>query len=44
MRKAITDRGGSIYCDKQESLDHIDILERSCFGFGNSVGFAAKTK
>ena len=29
MRKAIINRDGSIYRDKQESLDHIDILERT---------------
>lgn len=29
MRKALIDRDGSIYRDKQESLDHIDLLERT---------------
>lgn len=29
MRKAIINRDGSIYRDKQESLDHIDFLERT---------------
>ncbi len=29
MRKALINRDGSIYRDKQESLDHIDLLERS---------------
>ena len=28
MRKALIDRDGSLYRDKQESLDHIDWLER----------------
>jgi hypothetical protein len=28
VRKAIVDRNGSVYRDKQESLDHIDFLER----------------
>jgi len=29
MRKARIDRDGSVYRDKQESLDHIDWLERT---------------
>ena len=29
MRKAIIDRDGSLYRDKQESLDHVDWLERN---------------
>ena len=29
MRKAIINRDGSIYRDKQESLDHIDLRERT---------------
>ncbi len=29
MRKAIVDRNGSIYRDKQEGLDYIDFLERT---------------
>ena len=29
MRKALINRDGSIYRDKQESLDHIDLLERT---------------
>ncbi|MFM7233919.1 MAG: hypothetical protein ACKOZM_04960 [Flavobacteriales bacterium] len=29
MRKACINRDGSIYRDKQESLDHIDLLERT---------------
>ncbi len=28
MRNAVIERNGSIYRDKQESLDHIDLLER----------------
>ena len=27
MRKAIIDRNGTVYRDKQEGLDHIDFLE-----------------
>ena len=29
MRKAVLDVFGTVYRDKQESLDHIDYLERS---------------
>jgi hypothetical protein len=29
MRKALIIRDGSTYRDKQESLDHIDLMERS---------------
>lgn len=29
MRKALIDRDGSLYRDKQESLDYIDFLERT---------------
>jgi len=29
MRKAVINRDGSVYRDKQESLDHIDLLERT---------------
>jgi len=29
MRKALINRDGSLYRDKQESLDHIDLLERT---------------
>jgi len=29
MRKAKIDRDGSVYRDKQESLDYIDLLERT---------------
>lgn len=29
MRKAIIERSGSLYRDKQECLDHIDWLERN---------------
>jgi hypothetical protein len=29
MRKALIDRDGSVYRDKQESLDYIDWLERN---------------
>ena len=29
MRKALIDRNGSLYRDKRESLDHIDVLEIS---------------
>ena len=29
MRKARIDRDGSVYRDKQESLDHVDWLERN---------------
>jgi hypothetical protein len=28
VRKAVIERNGSVYRDKQESLDHIDLLER----------------
>ncbi len=29
MRRAIVDRNGTVYRDKQECLDHIDLLERT---------------
>ena len=29
MRKALINRDGSVYRDKQESLDYIDLLERT---------------